>query len=401
MSSNMVRWCLTTSAYYNSLERKEPNFLYFLDDTKEIYRGEIEYTSSVYIVDQLPDLAAKGKLYILSSNLEGKVWDGSQWKTVIPGVSNTLTDDEVFDGTVTGEAIKAYVGKKISDITQGMVTELSTDKVTLASKITVKGQTLGSYKDGDEILPGETLTSILKKQFAKQIPPTYNAPTMSMSPSNQTVESGTNVNPTVTSTYNKRDGGDITNYKLERIENGQSTAVVNGSSIQPYQQPEIMVQDGGLLKFTATIDYADGPIKQDNLGEPYPSTSIKAGKLSNTITYTGQRKTFYGKDKQTTAATSSEHVRGLQQSVMNATNGTKLTINIAQGDTRVTFAYPATLRDVSSVLSSALNLNVKDTFVKTTVDVEGANGYNPIRYKVYTYIPAIPFASSDTYTVTI
>ena len=401
MSSNMVRWCLTTSAYYNSLERKEPNFLYFLDDTKEIYRGEIEYTSSVYIVDQLPDLAAKGKLYILSSTLEGKVWDGSQWKLVIPAVSSTLTDEDVNNGTVTGEAVKTYVGKKIKEITQGMLTELTTDKVTLASKITVKGQTLGSYKDGDEILPGETLTSILKKQFAKQIPPTYNAPTMSMSPSNQTVESGTNVNPTVTSTYNKRDGGDITNYKLERIENGQSTAVVNGSSIQPYQQPEIMVQDGGLLKFTATIDYADGPIKQDNLGEPYPSTSIKAGKLSNTITYTGQRKTFYGKDKQTTAATSSEHVRGLQQSVMNATNGTKLTINIAQGDTRVTFAYPATLRDVSSVLSSALNLNVKDTFVKTTVDVEGANGYNPIRYKVYTYIPAIPFASGDTYTVTI
>lgn len=399
--SNMVRWCLTTSAYYNSLEVKEPNFLYFLDDTKEIYRGEIEYTSSVYIVDELPELAAKGKLYILSNTLEGKIWNGTQWKTVIPAVSSTLTDEDVENGTVTGEAIKAYVGKKISDITQGMVTELSTDKVTLASKITVKGQTLGSYKDGDEILPGETLTSILKKQFAKQIPPTYNAPTMSMSPSNQTVESGTKVNPTVTASYNKRDGGDVTNYKLDRIVNGQTTTVINNASIQPYVQDEIMVQDGGLLKFTAKIDYAAGPIKEDNLGDPYPSTSIKAGSLTNTITYTGQRKTFYGKDTKSQAATTSTEVRALPQSVMNAANGTKLTINIAAGDTRVTFAYPATLRDVTSVLSSALNLNVKDTFVKSLVDVEGANGYNAIQYKVFTYIPAIPFASSDTYTVTI
>lgn len=399
--SNMVRWCLTTSAYYNSLEVKEPNFLYFLDDTKEIYRGEIEYTSSVYIVDELPELAAKGKLYILSNTLEGKIWNGTQWKTVIPAVSSTLTDEDVENGTVTGEAIKAYVGKKISDITQGMVTELSTDKVTLASKITVKGQTLGSYKDGDEILPGETLTSILKKQFAKQIPPTYNAPTMSMSPSNQTVESGTKVNPTVTASYNKRDGGDVTNYKLDRIVNGQTTTVINNASIQPYVQDEIMVQDGGLLKFTAKIDYAAGPIKEDNLGDPYPSTSIKAGSLTNTITYTGQRKTFYGKDTKSQAATTSAEVRALPQSVMNAANGTKLTINIAAGDTRVTFAYPATLRDVTSVLSSALNLNVKDTFVKSLVDVEGANEYNAIQYKVFTYIPAIPFASSDTYTVTI
>lgn len=401
MTNNMVRWCLTTSAYYNSLEVKEPNFLYFLDDTKEIYRGEIEYTSSVYIVDQLPELAAKGKLYIISTTLEGKIWNGTQWKTVIPAVSSTLTDEDVANGTVTGEAIKAYVGKKISEITQGMVTELSTDKVTLASKIMVKGQTLGSYKDGDEIPIGETLTNILKKQMAKQIPPTYNAPTMSMSPSSQSLESGTNVNPTVTSSYNKRDGGEVTNYKLERIVNGQSTAVINGNSIQPYEQEQIMVQDGGLLKFTASIDYAAGPIKEDNLGDPYPSTSIKAGKLTNTITYTGQRKTFYGKDQQTVAANNSAGVRSLPQNVLNASNGTKLTINIAKGDKRVTFAYPATLRDVSSVLSSALNLNVKDTFVKTLIEVEGANGYNPIQYKVFTYIPAIPFASSDTYTVTI
>lgn len=401
MSINAIRWCLTTSSYYNSLQRKEPNFVYFLDDTKEIYRGEVDYTSSVYIVDELPELAAKGKIYILSSNLEGKIWNGSEWRTVIPAVSTTLTDDDVFNGTVTGEAIKEYVGRKVSDLTLGMVTELTTDKVTLATKITVKGQTLGSYKDGDEIPVGATLTSILKKQFAKQIPPTYNAPSMTMSPSNQTVESGSMVNPTITASFNKRDAGELSNYKLDRLENGQSTTVVNSNTIQPYQQEQIMVKDGSLLKFTATIDYLDGPIKEDNLGEPYPSTSIKAGKISNTITYTGQRKTFYGKDKQTIVASTSDQVRALSQSVMNASNGTKLVINISEGDTRVTFAYPAKLRDVTSVISSALNLNVKDTFVKSTVQVAGMNGYEPIEYKVYSYIPAIPFASSDTYTVTI
>lgn len=401
MSINVIRWCLTTSSHYNSLQRKEPNFIYFLDDTKEIYRGEINYSSSVYIVDELPEIAAKGKLYILSSNLEGKIWNGSEWRTVIPGVSTTLTDDDVFNGTVSGEAIKEYVGRKVSDLTLGMITELNTDKVTLASKITVKGQSIGSYKDGDEIQVGTSLTNILKKQFAKQIPPTYITPSMTMSPSNQTVESGTKVNPLVNATYNKRDGGDITNYKLERIENSQATTVVEQNNIQQYQQPEITVEDGGLLKFTATIDYADGEVKNDNLGEPYPSTSIKAGKISSTITFTGQRKTFYGNDTNATTVTTSEHVRSLPKNVMNAVNGTKLVINISKGDKRVVFAYPATLRDVSTVLSSALNLNVKDTFVKTTVDVEGANQYKPIQYKVYTYIPAIPFATSDTYTVTI
>lgn len=399
--SMMVKWCLTTSAYYNSLETKEPNFLYFLDDTKEIYRGDVEYTNAVNIVDEYPELAAKGKLYVLSSTLESKIWTGTEWKTVSPGVSTVLTDEDVVNGTVTGEAVKAYVGQKVRDIVAGMTTELDTDKIFLASAISVKGQTLGSYKDGDTIEVGTTLTSLLKKQFAKQIPPTYTTPTYSMSPGDQTVESGSFVNPTINGSYNQNDGGDITSYVLSRLYDNQSEDVVNATSIKSYTQPQIMVKDGASLKYTGVVRYADGPIKNDNLGDPYPSTSIKANQLTRTCTYTGKRKCFYGRDKVATKADTSEAVRALPQNVMGPGNGTKLTISILAGDTRVSFAYPANLRDVSSVVSSALNLNVKDTFTKELVDVEGANGYDAMQYKVYTYIPAIPFASSDTYTVTI
>lgn len=399
--SNMVKWCLTTSAYYNSLETKEPNFLYFLDDTKEIYRGDVEYTSSVNVVDEYPELAAKGKLYVLSSTLESKMWTGTEWKTIAPGVSSVLTDDDVENGTVTGEAVKAYVGQKVRDIVGGMTTELDTDKVFLASAISVKGQTLGSYKDGDTIEAGTSLTSLLKKQFAKQIPPTYTNPSYSMSPGDQWVESGTYVTPTINGSYNQNDGGAIISYVLTRLYGGQSEELINDTTIRTYSQPQIMVKDGASLKYTGVLRYGDGPIKNDNLDEPYPSTSIKANQFTRTCTYNGQRKCFYGRDKQPSKAADSAAVRALPQNVMNPNNGTKLTISILAGDTRVTFAYPANLRDVNSVVSSALNLNVKDTFTKELVDVEGANGYDAMQYKVYTYIPAIPFASSDTYTVTI
>lgn len=399
--SMMVKWCLTTSAYYNSLETKEPNFLYFLDDTKEIYRGDVEYTSAVNVVDEYPEFAAKGKLYVLSSTLETKTWNGTEWKTVAPGVSTVLTDDDVQNGTVTGEAVKAYVGQKVRDIVSGMATELDTDKVFLASPISVLGQTLGSYKDGDTIEAGTTLTSLLKKQFAKQIPPTYTAPSFSMSPGDQSVESGSLVTPTISGSYNQQDGGAITSYVLTRLYDGSSEEVVNDTTLKTYSQPQIMVKDGASLKYTGVLKYADGPIKNDNLGEPYPDTSIKANQFTRTCTYTGKRKCFYGRDKESAAADTSDAVRALPQNVMAPAAGTKLTISILAGDTRVTFAYPANLRDVNSVVSSALNLNVKDTFTKELVDVEGANGYNVMQYKVYTYIPAIPFASSDTYTVTI
>lgn len=399
--SMMVRWCLTTSAYYNSLETKEPNFLYFLDDTKEIYRGDIEYTGAVNIVDELPELAAKGKLYVLSNTMEGKVFDGTNWKTVIPALSQVLTDDDVFNGTVTGEAIKAYVGKKVADIIGGVATEVTSDNVLLSREISVIGQSFGSYKDGDKIPAGEKLTDILAKQFAKQIPPTYSAPGYSISPSNQTVEAGTRVNPTVSGSFVQRDAGAISGYTLQRVDNGTAETVVDEATIVTYNQAEVMVGDGGTLKFNGVVRYADGPIKNDNLGAAYPTGSIKAGSLNASVTFTGQRKVFFGRDKSAAAAQTSAEVRALPQNSMNPSNGTKLTISILAGDTRVTFAYPANLREVSSVVSSALNLDVKGTFVKEVVDVEGANGYNEIQYKVYTYIPAIPFASNDTYTVTI
>lgn len=398
----MLKWILTTASHYNGLELKDPNALYFIEDTHEIYRGSTEFTSSLYFVDELPEFAAKGKIYVKSSNLEGSVWTGEEWRVVLPEIHNTLDDDTDCTGLVTGNAIKNYVKSKIAELSAGGSIELNTDSITTTKEIKVLGQTLGSYKDGDIIPAGETLTSILAKQFAKQIPPTYSAPTYSISPGSSAREAGDIISFNVTGSFNKKDAGDMTSYTLSRYYNGEITNVVNGAgTIETYREESITVEDGANLRYTGTVKYADGPIKNDNLDMPYPTGSIKAGQLTSSFTYTGQRKTFYGRDAQTEKAADSAAVRALPQNVLNAGNGTKLTISILAGDKRVTFAYPATLRDVTSVISSALNLDVKGTFVQEVVQVEGLNGYKPIDYKVYTYIPAIPFASNDTYTVTI
>lgn len=396
-----IKWILSTSAYYNSLENKDPNALYFLEDTQEIYRGSTEYTNSVIFVDEVPEFGAKGKIYVDNVTHECTVWTGTEWKTVIPEIHNTLTDDADFNGIVTGEAVKAYVTKKVSEIIAGGDVDLTADNVVTTRSIQVKGQTLGSYKDGDVIPSGESLMNILAKQFAKQIPPTYSAPSYSITPGNQNHEAGSRISFSVTGTFNQKDAGELTNYTLTKTVNGSNTEVKNTTTIEQYREENIMVLDGGAIKFTGKVTYGDGPIKDDNLGSPYPTGNIKAGSLTQAFTITGQRKVFYGKDKLSVPCEDSAAVRALPQSSLNPANGTKLSISIVEGDTRVTFAYPATLRDVQSVVSTALNLDVKGTFVKELVDVEGANGYDPIQYKVYTYIPAIPFASNDTYTVTI
>ena len=396
-----IKWILSTSAYYNSLENKDPNALYFLEDTHEIYRGSTEYTNSVIFVDEVPEFAAKGKVYVNNATHECTVWTGIEWKTIVPEIHNTLNDDAEFNGIVTGEAVKAYVTKKVSDIIAGGSVDLTADNVVTTREIQVKGQTLGSYNDGDVIPSGESIMTILAKQFAKQIPPTYSAPSYSITPGNQNHEAGSTISFNVSGSFTQRDAGILTNYTLTKTVNGANTEVKNTATIEQYREENIMVLDGSVIKFTGKVTYEDGPIKNDNLGSPYPEGSIKAGSLTQAFTITGQRKVFYGKDKLSEPCKDSAAVRALPQSSLNPANGTKLSISIVEGDTRVTFAYPATLRDVQSVISTALNLDVKGTFVKELVDVEGANGYDAIQYKVYTYIPAIPFASNDTYTVTI
>lgn len=398
----MLKWILATSSYYNSLETKEENALYFLEDTKEIYRGSTEFTNSVIFVDELPEFAAKGKIYVDNATNECTVWTGTKWKTMLPAISTTLSDDATFNGLVTGEAIKAYITKRVADIVSGGHVDLTTDSVVTTKEIQIKGQTLGSYKDGDVIPAGENLTTILTRQFAKQIAPSYAKPTYSIAPNSRSYEAGELVDINVTGSFGQRDGGPLTAYSLVKTINGVNTNVITDvASIQAHKETGVTVIDGGGVKFTGTVRYSDGPIKNDNLGMPYPNGSIKAGSLNASFIYTGQRKCFYGKDKLVAAPTDSDSVRALSQNTLNPANGTKLIITIAEGDTRVVFAYPANLRDVNSVISSALNLDVKGTFTKELVDVEGANGYNPIQYKVYTYIPAIPFTSADTYTVTI
>ena len=83
-------------------------------------------------------------------------------------------------------------------------------------------------------------------------------------------------------------------------------------------------------------------------------------------------------------------------------NGNSFSITIPVNATRVIFAYPATLRDVTSVKDvNGLNAEIKSAFTKSTVSVEGANGYTAINYKVYTTDYAQPNDKANTYTVTI
>lgn len=165
----------------------------------------------------------------------------------------------------------------------------------------------------------------------------------------------------------------------------------------------VTVGDNTSLSITATATYEDGAIPKTNTGKDYPAGQIKAGSKSKTSgNITGYRNSFYGTFTDKTTALSSDSIRGLTASNKALANGSTFSITLPIGAQSVVFAYPATLRDVTSVKdSNGLNAEVKSAFTQSTVKVEGANAYEAKDYKVYRTDFAESLGKANTYVVTI
>ena len=167
---------------------------------------------------------------------------------------------------------------------------------------------------------------------------------------------------------------------------------------------ELTVGDATSYAITATATHGEGAVPVTNLGNEYAAGKIAAGNKSKTTgKITGYRNSFYGTLEAKDGEVNSALVRSLSgKSGKALAAGNSFNLAIPVGAIRVVFAYPATLRDVSSVQDvNGMNAEVKTAFTKTVVSVEGANGYQAIDYKVYVMDMANANDTANTYKVTI
>ena len=302
------------------------------------------------------------------------------------------------------EVIDFLMKTKRSDGTYDILHPITkTANVKVAEAIPVMlNEKVGSFVNGDVIAAGTSIDSIVRKLVQVQIPPEYIAPTVSISVASGTIggfyEEGTVATPTISASFTKNDAGSLNNIVIKKNDIQVATSTVSPIS----HTDEIVIT--GTTTFNATATYAAGLVKKDNFGEDYHTGSISSGsKTTEDITYTSYRKYFWGSDTVTTPAVSSANIRALSNSSeQSAGPGTTFTIKVTKGQTRVTFAYPANVRDVTSVKYVEIgDDDSKSVFTQTIVPVEGANGFTAIDYKVYSLIPTQPFPSDMTFDVTI
>ena len=287
---------------------------------------------------------------------------------------------------------------------------------TGGSAVTTKDVTslldVGAIITGQTIASGTTFQTFVEKLLTKTFYPTFVAPSATFTSSlSSSLECGTIANNTLTLVLNRGQilgknvngiwsssefqnyrSGSATNYTI----NSSDLDLVNTLTTNNYQVIE------GVNTFTGSIDYGIGYQPKDSVDVNY-DVQLPAGTINKTVSVYGRRNLFQGCDSVTNIPyTTNESVRALSDKVLNPANGTTFTITIPVGSKMVIFAYPSTLRDVSSVVFvEGLGAEVKDIFTQSTISVSGANGYSPTNYKVYTYIPASPFKAIANYTVTI
>ncbi len=263
--------------------------------------------------------------------------------------------------------------------------------------------------DGKVTVPAENISvqAVVLDAFSQDKNPTITQPSVSVSSSTaRAYEVGTSVTPAYNGSLNpgtyeykpKPTGVVAQNWSAVNNVTSEQIAAQSGAFAA------YIVPDGANYMITLNCTYSDGEIPFTALDQEYPAGQIKGGtKSATTGAITGYRNSFYGTRTQKDTPITSEVIRALTQKSGKAlSNGAKFTVNVPIGAIQVIIAYPATLREVTSIKDvNGLNADITSAFSLQTADVAGENNYTAVSYRVYTLDFAKANDTANTYSVTI
>ena len=266
-----------------------------------------------------------------------------------------------------------------------------------------------TLQNGSAHIPstGKNLTDTWEQIFVKEENPTVTKPVVSFT---QVTTGSYEVGTSVTPSYDAKMSAGSYQYgpatgltaNSWNVNLRKGNVAVQNKTTSSGTFTAIVLADGDSYTINAEASYDDAAIPVTNKGNPYTEGQIKAGRVSKTSnTITSYRNTFYGTttDKNSLDSTT---IRALNKTNKASKAGDVITISLPVGAVRVVFAYPATLRDITSVKDvNGLNAEIVSAFKKETITVAGAGNDAGISYKVFTTEFAAPLESANSYNVTI
>lgn len=338
---------------------------------------------------------------------EGEETDNAVIERVLDGASPNKDDIFIIKTLISGEnySYKAYVYNGTA--WAAMDGNYNAESVYFDEDL-VTTSAIGNITltNGQATIPstGKNLKEVFNAIFVQEKNPTITQPSVNLTFAQaKAYEVGTSVTPEYSASlnagsyqYGPATGVTATVWEITDTA-GHSATTASGSFAA------VTVADDTNYTITAKATHTEGAVPKTNVGNDYAAGKIAAGTKSKTSgAITGFRNSFYGtvtaKDTVTSAV-----IRGLSgKSGKALANGATFNVSIPVGAMRVIIAYPATLRDVTSIQDvNGMSAEIKPSFAKSTIQVEGANGATAIDYKVYTLDYANANDAANTYKVTI
>lgn len=140
----LVKFMTGSSANFQALAQKDTNTLYFLNDTKQIYKGAELYSKAFEVVSVLPTTGVTGVLYVETSTKKLHTWNGSAFVEALDAfvaVDTAVAEDGA--NAVSGKAVYDFVAGEIAKLTGGstnaFVTSIIEDNTAIGQFKVQKG----------------------------------------------------------------------------------------------------------------------------------------------------------------------------------------------------------------------------------------------------------------------
>ena len=118
--ANLVKFMSGSSASFAALGTKDDNTLYFLNDTKQIYKGANLYSKSFEVVSVLPTSGVKDVLYVETSTKKLHTWNGTSFVEALNAFVTVDTKvEQAGANAVSGKAVYDFVAAEIAALTGG------------------------------------------------------------------------------------------------------------------------------------------------------------------------------------------------------------------------------------------------------------------------------------------
>lgn len=247
---------------------------------------------------------------------------------------------------------------------------------------------------------GKSLVEAYLDAYSVDANPTITQPSVSITLTGAGAkEVGTNFTPSYTVNFNAGSyqygpatGVTVSEYAVTDTNSG-SASTQTGSFTQ------FTVEEDTNYRCSAEVTYGDGAIPKTSLGNDYAAGQIKGGsKSAQSSVVTGYRGWFAGYYSGAQALPDATAITSAQLRAFGVRNGSFPTSMSTNQMQQMFFAAPTGV--VSSVgVANSVN-GAPQTVAKTTVQVEGANGYTAATYDLFYVANATAEGGASTFTIT-